>query len=135
MKPLPILGLVLTGVLMTGSIALAESPPVTRVELLTAAVHGTANVEKILSYRIEMAPQISGQKHFHPMPVIGYVVSGEIAFQIEGKDVQILKSGDAFFEPAKAIVTRWENIGTTRAVFVANYIAASNEDELLIRLD
>lgn len=113
----------------------AEERPVSRAVLLTASLEPTVSVGKIVSQRIEMAPQVSGSKHYHPIPVLGYVVSGEIAFQIDGEDVQILRTGDAFYEPANAVVVRWENIGSTRATFVANYLAAKDSDELLIRVD
>lgn len=121
--------------LAMSSMACTEVPPVSRAELLTATVKDNVEVQRILTHRIEMAPQIAGQKHYHPMPVIGYVVAGKIAFHIEGEALQILDAGDAFFEPANAVVSRWENIGSTRAIFVANYIAAAGDHELLIRID
>lgn len=124
----------LTALLVTQQ-ALAEESSVSRAKLLTVTLEQPFNVRNILSQRIEMAPQVAGQKHYHPMPVVGYLVSGEIAFQIQGQETQMLKAGDAFFEPADAVVVRWENVGSTRAIFVANYIAADDSDELLIRVE
>ena len=112
-----------------------EQPPVSRAQLFAGPLDNGFNVEKIISQRIEMAPQVSGQKHYHPVPVVGYIVSGEIAFQIEGQKTQILQAGDVFFEPADAIVVRWENIGTARTVFIANYLALEDNDSLLVRVD
>ena len=130
--------LAIAGLLAASAVAeqpRTDQPTVSRAELFAESFDSGFNVERIVSQRIEMAPQISGQRHYHPVPVVGYVVSGEIAFQIEGQETQVLRAGDVFFEPADAIIVRWENVGTTRAVFVANYLALKDTDSLLVRVD
>ena len=112
-----------------------EEQPVTRAELLAVSLTKPSIAERIVTQRIEMAAGTTGQKHYHPVPVVGYVVAGAIAFQIEGQETQVLHAGDAFYEPADVVVVRWESVGTTRAVFVANYIATEDNNELLVRVD
>lgn len=44
----------------------------------------------------------SGAPHRHPGFVLGYVIEGEIRFQVAGEPVRILRAGDTFFEPPGA---------------------------------
>ena len=135
--------MMLRAVVMAGLLAMlacspqtrVEDQPVARAELLAVSLAKPSLAEKVITQRIEMAPGVSGQKHYHPVPVVGYVVAGEIAFQIEGQEIQILHAGDAFYEPANLVVVRWESVGSTRAVFIANYIVTEDSNELLIRVD
>ena len=36
--------------------------------------------------------------HRHPCPVVGYVLAGALRMQIKGREEQIFKAGDTFFE-------------------------------------
>jgi quercetin dioxygenase-like cupin family protein len=58
-------------------------------------------------------------------------VDGEIAFQIEGHPETILKTGDAFFEPANTRILRFDNIGPRTAKFVAFYLMGKDDRELI----
>ncbi|HZJ60181.1 MAG TPA: hypothetical protein VFD24_07885 [Chitinophagaceae bacterium] len=37
-------------------------------------------------------------KHLHPCPVVGYIVSGKVLFQVEGEEKKTLNQGEAFYE-------------------------------------
>lgn len=53
-----------------------------------------------------------GQKapvHTHAAPAIGYVSKGTIRYQVEGQPMQILKAGDAFYEPAGPRILHFDN--------------------------
>ena len=43
-------------------------------------------------------------KHFHPCPVVGYIVSGKVLFQVQGEEMKILNAGDGFYEPKNKII-------------------------------
>jgi quercetin dioxygenase-like cupin family protein len=62
-----------------------------------------------------------GQKapvHTHAAPAIGYVSKGTIYYQVEGQAPQILKAGDAFFEPVGPKILHFDNASATEeAVF------------------
>lgn len=62
-----------------------------------------------------------GQKapvHTHKAPAIGYVSQGTIYYQVEGQPAQILKAGDAFYEPAGPRILHFDNASPTKpAVF------------------
>lgn len=64
---------------------------------------------------------LPGQKapiHTHAAPAIGYVSKGTIYYQVEGQPAQILKAGDAFFEPVGPRILHFDNASATQgAVF------------------
>jgi hypothetical protein len=41
---------------------------------------------------------MSAGKHLHPCPVVGYIVSGKVLFQVEGEEKKTLNQGEAFYE-------------------------------------
>jgi len=74
----------------------------------------SSHVERLECHRIELHP---GQKtgcHLHQGGVIGYVLEGEIEFQIEGRTSEFLKSGSAFFEPPNSRIAKSENCSKDR---------------------
>ncbi len=57
--------------------------------------------------------------HTHVAPSVGYVTKGAIIYQVEGEAPQILREGDAFFEPAGPRMLRFDNLSATdEAIFV-----------------
>lgn len=57
--------------------------------------------------------------HIHAAPTAGYVMKGEIIYQVEGEKQVILREGDAFSEPVGARILRFENASVTEeATFV-----------------
>ena len=56
--------------------------------------------------------------HTHAAPVFGYVSKGAIYYEVEGKAPVLLKTGDAFYEPAGPNIVHFDNASTTEeAVF------------------
>lgn len=56
--------------------------------------------------------------HTHVAPVFGYVSKGSIYYQVEGQKPQLLKAGDAFYEPAGPNILHFDNASKTEeAVF------------------
>jgi quercetin dioxygenase-like cupin family protein len=47
--------------------------------------------------------------HKHPGPMIGYVLEGELDFQMAGHDPVTIKAGEAFFEPYGCVHQRAAN--------------------------
>jgi len=104
----------------------------------TAAITGTANAGsqenaiKLLTANFESRQVVQvevGDFHFkpgqiapihtHTAPAVGYVAKGEIIYQIEGKEPQILREGDAFYEPAGPRILRFDNASATEeAIFL-----------------
>lgn len=57
--------------------------------------------------------------HTHRAPAVGYVAKGSIIYQVEGRAPQVLREGDAFYEPAGPRILRFDNMSATHeAIFV-----------------
>lgn len=57
--------------------------------------------------------------HTHAAPAVGYVAKGEIIYQVEGAKPQILREGDAFYEPVGPRILRFDNASATEeAIFL-----------------
>jgi len=57
--------------------------------------------------------------HTHDAPAVGYVVKGAIIYQVEGEKPQVLREGDAFYEPTDKRILRFDNASATEeAIFV-----------------
>jgi quercetin dioxygenase-like cupin family protein len=64
--------------------------------LLTASIEGSKLVERVEVNEIELPVSQATGHHLHPSPVVGQIVDGEIAFQIEGHPETILKAVTRF---------------------------------------
>ena len=42
--------------------------------------------------------------HRHPGPAYGYVLTGEIVFELEGEPARVVKAGEAFWEPGGDVI-------------------------------
>ena len=94
---------------------------------------GKADPEKQLLLSVDFAPRTVNQVevgdfhfapgqlapiHTHAAPAIGYVSKGTIYYQVEGMPAQILKTGDAFYEPVGPRILHFDNASQTEeAVF------------------
>lgn len=57
--------------------------------------------------------------HTHDAPAVGYVAKGAILYQVEGERPQILRTGDAFYEPTGKRILRFDNASASEeAVFI-----------------
>jgi quercetin dioxygenase-like cupin family protein len=78
----------------------------------------------------------AGQKaplHKHPCPVVGQITSGVCILQVEGKEAQILKTGDSFYEPANTPILHFDNqSGSAAMTFTAYYL--TNGEKSVVEL-
>lgn len=124
---------------MTAFLLILSAPghaqgPIVRKQLKVAEFDSRP-VSKVDIREINLAPGQKGPLHKHPCPVVGYIVSGSILFQVKGDSVITLKAGDPFYEPAGAVITHFDNAsGATPAKFILNYLM-DKEKEFIILLD
>lgn len=113
------------------TVTLAQQKQISRKDLLHADLHqqvASADIKEITMTAGQVAP-----KHLHPCPVVGYLKSGKVLFQIEGEEKVILSEGDAFYEPKNKNILHFDNLSADKPLtFVAIYLKEGNED--LIRL-
>jgi len=102
-----------------------------RKDLLNAVINQTVSIVEIKE--ITMIEGQTAAKHLHPCPVVGYVKSGKVLFQIEGEEKTILTEGDAFYEPKNKNILHFDNASSDKPlVFVAFYLKETNEDNIKI---
>ena len=105
---------------------------IVRKQLLLANV-GERTVKKVDIREITLDPLQKTGYHQHPCPVVGYIISGTVLFQVEGDSVKTLKAGDAFLEPAGKPMAHFDNVSSTEKLkFVAYYLL--NDDDKLIEM-
>ena len=106
----------LTTAFMAGS-AIAGSSD-NSVKLLTAKFDAR-QVVQVEAGDFHFKPGQDAPIHTHTAPAVGYVVKGTIIYQVEGEKVQILREGDAFYEPTGVRILRFDNASATEeAIFV-----------------
>jgi len=111
---------------------MTEPPPVVRQALLDATLPAETGVERVSVMRVELAAAQSAGLHLHLCPVVGWVVSGLVRFQVADGPVVLLRAGDAFFGPANVPIPQVDNSSQTEAaVFIACYLLPPGEDRLI----
>ena len=99
-------------VLTTAEIAKTASSEEASVKLLTAHFE-PRQVVQIEVGDFHFLPGQIAPIHTHAAPAVGYVAKGEIIYQVEGEKQQILRAGDAFYEPAGPRILRFDNASAT----------------------
>lgn len=105
---------------------------ISRKDLLTAQLQ-TQVVSRVEIKEVTIPGGGKAAYHLHPCPVLGYVVSGSVLFQIEGQSEQILEAGSAFYEPKNQPILKFDNASENiPLVFIAYYLLEDNEDIITI---
>jgi quercetin dioxygenase-like cupin family protein len=84
-------------------------------------------VALIKGVRIRFAPGQPTGLHRHPVSTVGVVTRGSFAFQREGEETTVLKTGDAFFEPAGHVIVRFDNASENEAAEIVCFYLADRE--------
>ncbi|MBJ7463317.1 MAG: cupin domain-containing protein [Mycolicibacterium sp.] len=59
----------------------------------------------VMTVVIEFPPGDPGTPpHRHPGPAFGYVISGEMLFELEGQPPRVVRAGEAFWEPGGDVI-------------------------------
>ncbi|TQM00335.1 cupin domain [Actinoallomurus bryophytorum] len=60
---------------------------------------------EIMTVKVELPPGDPGTPpHRHSGPVFGYVLEGEIVFELEGEPERLIRAGEAFWEPGGDVI-------------------------------
>jgi len=113
---------------------MAQQKQITRKDLLNAFVNQQVSIVEIKE--VTMSEGQEAPKHLHPCPVVGYVLSGNVLLQIEAEETQILKEGDAFYEPKNKAILHFDNALKDKPLtFVAFYLKEQDEENIKILND
>lgn len=130
-------GLAIAGTLGTMTPAAGQATPaIVRLPRLEAALEPGKLVASVHSVEIDFAPSQATGLHLHPIPVVGEVTSGAIRFQPEGQPSRILKTGEAFYEPANIKILLFNNVSDRLpASIVAFYLLGPDDHQLITMLE
>ncbi len=102
---------------IAGGFALAQTPG-NRSQLLLDVDFVPRNVTQVEIGDFHFRPGQLAPAHTHAAPAVGYVSKGTILYQVEGQPMQVLKAGDAFYEPVGPRILHFDNASATEeAVF------------------
>ncbi|MBP7336321.1 cupin domain-containing protein [Niveispirillum sp.] len=118
--------------LLSPASALADARGLTAVPLLDTITTGDGKPlkypegqAKVSALLVELAPDGETGLHRHPMPVVGYIVSGEVTVSAQGMPDRVFKAGDAFVE-----TIAWHNgrnLGKEPVKILAIYLGADGQ--------
>lgn len=89
------------------------------------------NVSSVDVREITFKPKQKTGRHQHPIPVMGYVVSGTVLFEADGQSARVLHAGDAFYEPANTTIKHFDNQSDTEPLKFVAYYLLNGEKELI----
>jgi len=103
---------------------------VTRTIEMNVALSPMVSAEQIEVRRISMPAGVAAGLHVHNGPVVGSIVTGTVAYQIEGEPEQILRPGDVFFEPQGVRIARFDALDED-VVFLAYFPLTSGQESAI----
>ena len=100
--------------------------PVTRTTLLNQQLPDGVAPSHVEVRRITIAPSAIGGPHRHNGAVLGNVESGSVVFQLGDGPPTILRAGDVFYEPAHAVVSKFD--ATSEGItFIGYFLLESDQ--------
>ncbi len=105
-------------------------PGLQRRRLMTADL-GKRQVTSVHVQEIRFAPGMKAGLHFHPCPVMGYILKGTAVLEIDGEAPQVLPAGSAFYEPAGERIRRFDNHSSTEEMIFTAFYLLDGEQNLI----
>ena len=112
----------------TGYVPLKDSIIRKRIFMAEFPVRSVSSVDV---REITFKPKQKTGRHQHPIPVMGYIVSGTVLFEADGQKARVLHAGDAFYEPANTTIEHFDNQSDTEPLKFVTYYLLNGETELI----
>ena len=110
-----------------------EKKNVARTNLLSIQLREKQGLSKVEIKKVVIPVNGKAEYHLHPCPVVGHIVSGTLLFQKKKKKPQLIKAGEAFYEPKNKPILHFDNaLDSEPLVFMAYYLVEENEDLLML---
>lgn len=127
-KKITIATVLLSTMLANTAFSAPESKRMESTAKLLSISFDAREVVKIEAGDFHFSPGQVAPIHTHDAPAIGYVSKGEILYQVEGMKPQLLREGDAFYEPVGPRILRFDNASATEeAIFIDFNLQQKNE--------
>lgn len=101
--------------------------------LASTALASPWPAEHVMTVRVSIPPGNPGTPpHRHSGPVFGYMIEGEMTFELEGQPEYVVRAGDAFWEPGGDVIhyQAANNLMDTACTFVAVMMCVPGEPML-----
>jgi quercetin dioxygenase-like cupin family protein len=114
----------------------ASGPP-PRIDVV-ATVPGAPQIPtgaEAMTIQVTLPPGSPGAPpHRHSGPAYGYVVKGEIVFELEGEQARVVKAGEAFWEPGGDVIHYQDgnNLQDAESLFVVTMFCAPGQPMLTV---
>ncbi len=117
--------------LITGlsGLALAQTP---ERQILLDVDYAPRQIVQVEIGDFHFRPGQPAPLHTHDAPVIGYVSKGTIYYQVEGMPAQILKPGDAFYEPVGPKILHFDNASPTEEAVFTDFNLERQGDPFIV---
>lgn len=126
----PILGILLSIVLF-GGVAWAQAVGVKSTTVLQSSITPSGRPLEFPLFRnqfsaslVEIAPGGQVGRHMHPVPVLVYILQGELTVEADGQQPRTYKAGEAAVE----VVDTWHN-GLNRSGVLLKFLAVFAGEE------
>ncbi|MER7396722.1 cupin domain-containing protein [Streptomyces sp. NPDC000151] len=89
----------------------------------------------VMTVQIEYPPGDPGTPpHRHPGPAFGYVLEGEMRFELEGEPERIVRAGETFWEPGGDVIHYQDgsNSTDTRLRFLVTMLCVPGQPMLVL---
>ncbi|MFJ8746620.1 cupin domain-containing protein [Embleya sp. NPDC127516] len=107
--------------------------------VLTTLLHQTPPLlptsAEVMTMTIELPPGDAGTPpHRHSGPVFGYMLEGEMVFELEGEPERVIRAGEAFWEPGGDVIhyQAGNNLADAWSRFVVVMIGVPGEPMLTL---
>lgn len=111
---------------MAESVDREPLPGLSRTSLMNAALAQAKTFDRVEAHRIRMPAGTAAGLHVHNCPVVGNIVEGSVACQVEGDPVSVLVPGDVFFEPERTRIARFDALDHD-VTFLAYYLLSPGQ--------
>jgi quercetin dioxygenase-like cupin family protein len=89
---------------------------------------------EVMTIVVTLPPGSEGAPpHRHPGPAFGYVIKGEVIFEVEGEPRRVVKAGEAFWEPGGDVIHYHDgnNLPDAETVFVVTMLGVAGQPMLV----
>lgn len=108
--------------------------PITRVVVGDAVLPDAKQVSRVEMRQIRILAGYAAGLHVHNGPVVGSILTGSVAFQVDGGPASVLGPGDVFYEPEGARIRRFD-AGDEDVTFLAYFLLEPGQEPALEMLD
>jgi len=107
-------------------------PPKVDSNKILSVKFAPRQIVQIESGKFHFKPWQIGPIHTHPALCLGYVVKGDVIYQVEGEKPQMLNTGVAFYEPTGPRIMRFDNASATGETIFIDFCPQQKGEPFLL---